>query len=148
MLRTLMICMWIGALSFGSIFAGAYWKKRSLSSGAEQVKEKLEIRKVRPITAPVISGGALKGYVSAEFSVVLTSEAVHEAQDIESYFLDEAFKVIYAENDVDFEHPQKIDVVDLTKRITSKANERLGFNAVKETLVKNITFIPKDSLPR
>ncbi len=148
MLRTLFICVWIGALSFGSIFAGAYWKRRPLSSGSEQVKEKLEVRKVKPITAPVISGGALTGYVSAELSIVLTEEAAHDAQDIETYFLDEAFKVIYGENDLDFEHPQKINVDDLTKRMTSKANEKLGYNAIKETLVKDITFIPKESLPR
>ncbi len=147
MLRIFLIGLWIGAVSLGSTYAGAYWKRRSLSPQTDQVKEKIEVKKVRPITAPVIAGGALRGYVSAEFSYVLDNSAIgQDGLDIESYFMDEAFKLIYSESNIDFDQLEKVDVDALTKKITAKVNERVGSHAVKETLVKNLAFIAKEDM--
>ncbi len=148
MLRIFLIGLWIGAVGVGSTYAGVYLKRRSLSSHTDKVKEKLEVKKVRPITAPVIAGGALKGYVSAEFSFVLDNSAnSQEGLDIESYFMDEAFKLIYSESTIDFDRLEKIDVDVLAKKITAKVNERVGSHAVKETLLKNLAFIAKEDMP-
>ncbi|MFY9629289.1 MAG: flagellar basal body-associated protein FliL [Methylocystis sp.] len=150
MLRTLLIGLWVGAVALASTYGGAYWKLNMAPARTNVVQsEKVEVRKVKPLTAPVISGGELKGYVSAEFAFSLDpSKPLVGGLDPEAYFMDEAFRIIYSDNEIDFQHVKKIDVDALTKRITARVNERIGSDAVKETLVKNLVFVSKDEMPR
>jgi len=70
---------------------------------------KVEVRKVKPLTAPVISGGELKGYVSAEFAFSLDpSKPLVGGLDPEAYFMDEAFRIIYSDNEIDFQHVKRL----------------------------------------
>jgi hypothetical protein len=151
MMRTLIIGLWTCAVALGATYAGAQWKQRSATAtAAGETAEKYELKKVKPITAPVIVGGALKGYVSAELSFL--GKAAHGAHsdgvEPEAFFMDEAFKLLYSENNIDFQHVDKIDLDAFTKRITERVNERLGAGAIKETFVKNLTFIPEENMPR
>jgi hypothetical protein len=68
--------------------------------------------------------------------------------DPEGYVMDEAFRIIYGENKVDFTDMQKSDLAQLTSRITTNVNKRLGSELIKETLVKNFAFIPREELPK
>lgn len=150
MLRLLAIGVWTCAVTLASAFGVAYWKShKGGSASQEQHVEKLEVRKVKPITVPIIADGALKGYISAEFSYVLdVSAATHGTLDPDSYFMDEAFRQIYADNNLDFRHIEKFDLNALTKEITLRINKRLGSTALRETLVKSFSFVPKDDIPR
>ena len=150
MARTFLIGLWICAVSLASTYAGGYFKTHPFFAAAEgDSHQKLEVRKVKPITVPIISGGTLKGYISAEFSFLNDSLRKREgAIDPESYFMDEAFRLIYSDNTIDFNNIEKFDLVALTKKITDRVNERLGELAVKETLVKSFTFVPKEDLLR
>jgi hypothetical protein len=145
-----MLGLWVCLVTLGSTYGGAYWKSHhsSASSGHES-SDKFEVSTIKPITVPVISGGALRGYVSAEFSVKIATADKHgDASQLNSYVMDEAFRMLYSENKLDFNNIEKIDLNSLTSQITTKVNERLGSKIVKETLVKSFTFIPKDDLPR
>ncbi|MBI1867120.1 MAG: flagellar basal body-associated protein FliL [Methylocystis sp.] len=150
MTRLLMIGLWVCIVTLASTYGGAYWKTPRLTATASgEHFEKLDIKKVKPITVPIISDGSLKGYVSAEFSYLMDASAKQPASlETESYFMDEAFRRIYADNSLDFHHIEKFDLNALTKEITQHVNERLGVPLLKETLVKNFTFVPKEDMPR
>lgn len=148
MLRLIAIGVWSCAVTLASAYGVAYWKSHKGEVGQEKHVEKLEVRKVKPITVPIISEGALKGYISAEFSYVLdASLASHGSVDPDSYFMDEAFRHIYADNNLDFRHIEKFDLNALTKELTQRINQRLGSKLLKETLVKSFSFVPKEDIP-
>ncbi len=149
MLRLLAIGVWTCAVTIASTYSVAYWKShKGVASAQEAHLEKLEVRKVKPITVPIISDGALKGYISAEFSYVMDiSNKSHGSLDPDSYFMDEAFRLIYADNSLDFHHIEKFDLNALTKELTQRINKRLGSSSLKETLVKSFAFVPKEDIP-
>ncbi len=159
MLRLLLIGVWTCAVTLASTYGAAYWKSHRSAPTPEAHVEKLEVRKVKPITVPVISDGQLKGYISAEFSyVVVATEKAHggghgapaaggDGLDPDSYVMDEAFRRIYADNSLDFRHIEKFDLNSLTHGITRRVNERLGSALIRETLVKSFAFVPKEDIP-
>lgn len=147
-MRLFLFGLWVVAASTGSTFAGSYWRLHRAASTHEGVSAKVEVKKLRPITVPIIAGGSLKGYVSGDFSVVLDPDKTHGGVDPEVYVADEAFKLLYSHNDFNFAHMQKLDLSGLSRQITANVNARLGAETVRETLVKNFTFISKEDLPR
>lgn len=154
MLRMLVIGIWTCAVTLGSTYGAAYWKSHRSSAPAEAHVEKLEVKKVKPITVPIISDGVLKGYISAEFSYVVAASGNSHgggggagAVDPDSYVMDEAFRRLYADNSLDFRHIEKFDLNTFTRELTTRVNERLGSSLIKETLVKSFAFVPKEDIP-
>ncbi len=149
MLRLLLIGLWASAASLGGAYGGLYWRNSQNNASKEAHAEKLDVRKMKPVTVPVIENGAVKGYVSAEFSIVGPEKDPHAHElDPEGFFLDEAFRLIYSETKIDFTNIEKSDLNQLTSRLTERVNQRLGKTAIKETLVKNFTFIAQEDMPR
>lgn len=149
MIRTMIVGLWACAVTLGATYGGAYWRMRPSDDAAAAHAEKLEEHKVKPMTVPIIESGALKGYVSAEFTFVGAPADKHDAGlDPESYFMDEAFRLIYAENKIDFSNIQKSDLTALTTQITANVNQRMGRTVVKETLVRNFAFIAREDVPK
>jgi hypothetical protein len=154
MMRMVLIGIWACVVTLGSTFGASYWKShRSAPGEAAQHAEKLEVKKVKPITVPIISEGTLKGYISAEFAYVVeaSNKEGHGGGgapvDADSYVMDEAFRRLYADNNLDFRRIEKYDLNSLTKELTKSINERLGGELVRETLVKSFAFVPKDDIP-
>lgn len=161
MLRLLVIGIWTCAVTLASTYGAAYWKKNRGAPQAEAQVEKLEVKKVKPISVPIISEGSLKGYISAEFAYVVAASgnghdggghgesagATAGAIDPDSYVMDEAFRRLYADNNLDFRHIEKFDLNAFTKQVTARVNERLGASIVRETLVKSFAFVPKEDIP-
>lgn len=150
MFRMVAIGVWACVVTLGSTFGVVYWKThRTKSMGVDTHAAKLEIKKVKPITVPIISEGVLKGYISAEFAYVIDSSAIApDAVEVDSFVMDEAFRRIYSDNSLDFQRIEKYDLNALTRELTKKINVRLGFDAIKETLVKSFAFVPKEDIPR
>lgn len=149
MFRTLLIGLWACLVTLGGTYGGAYWRTRPIEEPGDAHAEKLDLRKLKPITVPIIAGGALKGYVSAEFTLVSPQADKHDSGlDPESFFLDEAFRLIYAESKIDFANIQKADLASLTTQITANVNQRMGKLVVKETLVRNFTFVAREDIPK
>jgi hypothetical protein len=148
--KTLLIGVWACGVTLAATFGGAYWRAKPAKDAAGQHEEATQTRPVKPVTVPVIIDGVLKGYVSAEFTIVTVAAADgHGAGvDPESFFIDEAFRLIYADTKTDFAHIQKADLAALTRQLTSNINQRLGKTVVKETLVKSVTFVAREDIPR
>lgn len=150
MIWTLFIGLWCGLVALGSTYAGAYWQQYKSQAPAEAAHAgKTEVRKVKPISVPVISDGVLKGYVSVEFGFVFEKGDAHggSEMDPEGFLMDEAFRLIYSDAKINFAKLDRVDLETLTRQITERVNARMGSNRIKETLIKNITFVPKEDIP-
>lgn len=146
--KPLLIGVWACAVTLAATFGSAYWRATPAKDAHNQHEEATQTRPVKPVTVPVIIDGVLKGYVSAEFNIVTLASDAHGGGDPESFFIDEAFRLIYAETKTDFAHIQKADLAALTRQLTANINQRLGKTVVKETLVKSVTFVAREDIPR
>lgn len=149
MIRTIASGVLFVVLALASTFGGVYYKTHANAPpDAGHATAKKQFKKVKPISVPVIRDGELKGYVSAEFSYLLAQKEGHgDDADPESYILDEAFRQIYSNNDLDFSNIEKIDIVALTKQITANVNTRFGEPVVEETMIRNLNFVAREDLP-
>ncbi len=150
MMKPMIIGIWACVATLAGAYGGVYWRMHANDPAKSAAhEEKLETRKIKPITVPIIGNGMIKGYILAEFSLVSPKGDPHEhALDPEGYFLDEAYRLIYGWRDKDFTNMPTSDVAEMTRLITEKVNQRLGKEVVKEALVTNFGFIPRDELQR
>ncbi len=149
MLKTLFVGLWACLVTLGATYAGVQWRARGAAPEPQHV-EKASVHKVKAITVPIIANGTLKGYVSAEFSFVGAEAGGHESAgpEPESFFMDEAFRLIYSDTQVDFAHLEKKDLAALTEQITANVNRRIGRSIIKETLLRNFAFVAREDMPR
>jgi len=150
MMKPMIIGIWACVATLAGAYGGVYWRTHANDPAKSAAHEEmLETRKIKPITVPIIGSGMIKGYILAEFSLVSPKGDPHEhALDPEGYFLDEAYRLIYGWRDKDFTNMPTSDVAEMTRLITEKVNQRLGKEVVKEALVTNFGFIPRDELQR
>lgn len=129
------------AATYGAFYYRTHPAQPSVTSAANHAKS----RDLKTITVPVIRNGQIRGYISAEFSIVGLSSGSHEqGPDIDSYVLDEAYRLIYAETGVDFDFIQQTDLTRLTSDIKSRVNSRLGTAALQDVLVRSFHYISRD----
>ncbi len=62
----------------------------------------------------------------------------------QEYLLDEAFKVLYGESDIDFRNFKKQDLVGISKKISENVNKRLGGPLVDDVLIQELNYLPKE----
>jgi len=104
----------------------------------------IQLQKTRVINVPMIADGAVQGFIVAQFGFTIDPVALKQISvPPEVFLLDEAFRAIYTDNNLDFKHLDKYDINKLTTLLKQKTNERLGENLIKEVLIQDFTFISK-----
>ncbi len=63
------------------------------------------------------------------------------------FITDEAFRMLYV-GKVDFSHLEKYDLPALTGELVKKVNQRLGGDIVKDVLVEQFNYVPKDDISK
>jgi hypothetical protein len=149
MIRLIASCAWICVVTLTSAYFGAMY-----TGGADQASPKpqqiegLEHKKTQPISVPMIAGGGVAGYVVAQFVYLIDPRALKQLSVPPDVFItDEAFRMLYVEK-VDFNHLEKYDVPALTKSLVKKVNQRLGGDIVKDVLVEQFNYVPKDEISK
>ena len=64
----------------------------------------------------------------------------------EVFLTDEAFQAIYAGEAPDFERLKKYDLDGLKKNIAMKVNERFGTEIIRDVLIEQFNYVPKDQV--
>ena len=64
----------------------------------------------------------------------------------EVYVLDEAFKTIYAGDQINFENMKKQDLPVLAKALAENVNKRLGVPIVQDVLIDQLSYIPRSEM--
>ena len=150
MIRLIACCVWICAVTLASAYVGATFFRSGADQTAAQPQkiEGLEHRKTQPISVPMISGGAVAGYVVAQFIYLIDPEALKRLSVPPDVFItDEAFRMLYV-GKVDFNHLEKYDLPALTGELVKKVNQRLGGDIVKDVLVEQFNYVPKDDISK
>lgn len=141
MIKLVVSCVWICIVTAVAGYFGANWKLQQTQVAAAPSAEKLQYHKTKTLNVPMIANGAVQGYVVVQFGYTETEKGATLSVPPDAFILDEAFRIIYADPQLDFRHLEKYDVAGLTKELVKRVNRRLNDDVVKEVLVEEINFV-------
>lgn len=149
MMKALLLGVWVSVVTLGAAYGVMTWQKSQ--SAAEHAEEHgpvaLQQMQTKMLNVPIINEGAVQGYVLAQFAYTVEAEKVKELSTKPDVILvDEAFKLIYAGEVVDFRHLRRADIGTLSKAILDNVNKRFGQKLVHEVLVQELNYLPRDQL--
>ena len=149
-MKTFIVGLWVLVVALGTSFAVAtYGNTAKPADVAAAAKAALQLEKSRVLNVPIIAGGAVRGFIVAQFDFTVDAAKMKDvAVPPEAFLLDEAFRAIYTDDHLDFLHLDKYDINGLTKRLIKTTNERLGTDLVHDVLIQDFTFISKEENER
>jgi hypothetical protein len=101
-----------------------------------------EPRKSKEINVPIIRDGTVKGYIVAQFSYVVDLTVLKTLPvPPEAIFVDEAFRAIYDDEKIDFNHLDKIELNKLTAELMRKVNSRMKADVLTDIGVIECTYL-------
>ncbi len=146
-MKTFVIGLWVLIVALGTSYAVASLESAPKSAG--EAKPVLTLEKTRVINVPMIAGGAVRGFIVAQFGyTVEAAKAKALPVSPDAFLLDEAFRAIYTDDKLDFLHLDKYDINGFTGRLVAATNRRLGAEIVHEVLIQDFTFISKEENER
>ena len=148
MIKPILIGVWISGVTLGACYAAINWQagqKKSAEEKDEKYFGKLEQIQTRSINVPLISDGAIQGYIVAQFAFTVESELLKRLSvQPETFLLDAAFKIIYSGDVLQFRTMSKGDLPKIAQRIVESVNSRFGGQFVHDVLIQELNFVPKD----
>jgi hypothetical protein len=150
MMRLILAGLWAASVATGTSYATSYWLARhNTVAGNDESVQGLEYKKTRSINVPMIADGAVQGYIVAQFIYTIDSKvlkALTVPPDV--YILDEAFRMIYADDKLDFRKLDRVDLDRLTHDLVARVDRRLNGGAVKDILVQEFNYVAKEDVRR
>ncbi|MFM9849240.1 MAG: hypothetical protein ACKVP3_19020 [Hyphomicrobiaceae bacterium] len=148
MIKLILVGLWACAITLSSCWAVVSWTAAGKPAEAEHSAEKqtntLEHVRTKMISVPIISEGAIQGYVIAQFIFSIDAKQLKQLSiKPEAILLDEAFKVIYAGETVDFRNIKKQDLPAMLKTINDGVNKRFGSPLVESVLIQELNYVSK-----
>jgi hypothetical protein len=149
MIKVVLLGLWLCGVTLGAAYGVMTWKAKSGDEAGHGAKAPTALQQVQTkvLNVPIIKDGALQGYVLAQFVFTVETEKLKElSTKPDVVVVDEAFKLIYTGEAVDFRTLRKNDIIALSKLIQTNVNKRLGETVVHEVLVQEFNYLPKDQL--
>jgi hypothetical protein len=102
-----------------------------------------EARKTHEINVPRIKDGAVKGYAVMLLSYTVDLSALRTAAMApDSILVDEAFRYVYNDDTIDFDHLDRFDLARMSKAIARAVNTRMKADVVVDVGVQEFTYAP------
>ena len=147
MARIILTAFWICAITLISCYAAVYWSAGVHLSKKDEYLEGLEYQKVRAINVPIIAEGAVQGYVVANLVFTADAKTLRSLPvPPQSFIVDETFRLVYADETLDFRKLSKYNITELLANIKNNTNQRLGLDIVKDVMVESFNFVSKDDV--
>jgi hypothetical protein len=137
----------VGLLAVAAVMAGEMGADKVLAMrqtrSAATVEKATEARKTHEINVPRIKDGAIKGYAVMLLSYTVDVGALKTAAMApDSILVDEAFRYVYNDDTIDFDHLDRFDFVKMSKALASAVNTRVKSDAVVDVGVQEFTYEP------
>lgn len=148
MIKTLLIGLWVCIVALGSSYFFA--QMQSSGSAHEPSKEEaeaVEFIKTDMMSVPVIKSGSVQGYLVAQLSFAVNKgELTTLSFEPTPYLVDIAYRTLYENSAIDFSQLQPQDLTSLARKITEAANAKLRAGVVKDVLMNEINYVPRDEV--
>jgi hypothetical protein len=102
-----------------------------------------EARKTHEINVPRIKDGAIKGYAVMLLNYTVDLSALKTATiPPDSILVDEAFRYVYNDDTIDFDHLDRFDFPKMSKALIGAINARVKSDVVVDVGVQEFTYEP------
>lgn len=149
-MKVILLGAWLCAVTLGAAYGVMTWQKGKMAAETARIDgapATLEQLQTKMLNIPIIRDGAVQGYVLAQFVFTVESKKLKElSTKPELVVVDEAFKLIYTGEAIDFSRLRRNDIGALSKLIQENVNKRFGEKLVHEVLVQELNYLPKDQL--
>ena len=103
MMKLLLAGLWASAVSLAAAFGMLQWQRSGAPVTSVEAETTIEEFRTKAINVPIIGDGTIQGYMVAQFVFTVDAAALRKIPvNPEVYVLDEAFKTIYAGEQVNF----------------------------------------------
>jgi hypothetical protein len=144
MMMRLLAGVWICVVALGTSFGVTQWKLGQVAAQAEvkPVKKAGELRKLKSITVPLVANGQVLGYLVAQFAYMIDGEAAKNFDSQPDAFVaDEAFRLLYADEKLDYRNLERFDIPRFVAAVKANANARLKAEVVVDILVQEFNYV-------
>jgi hypothetical protein len=149
MLRMIMGGLWICLVTLATGYFAVEHLAAKASGEVEEANyfRGIAYEKTRSLTVPIIVGGAVDGYVVAQF--VYTAET-RKLRDLgvppEAFIVDEAYNLIFSSPQINFRNLRSFDMKSFLAEITARVNKRLDAAIIRDMLIEEFNFVDKSQL--
>ncbi len=145
MIKTIIAGVWVCAVTLTAVYLGYASVNKSHDPSAKPTV-KVEYLKLKPITVPVVSGASIEGYLLAIIGCNIDRSALENKQlELNPIIQDEAFRVFYGIDSMRYKRPRNADLAEISKVLVDHLNQRLGGAVIKEILIEEWSYIPKEN---
>jgi hypothetical protein len=146
MIRLVLAGLWVCILTAGTSYGVAYWRENgSLLPAKEQYFDGLQYQKTRALSVPMVENGNVQGYIVARFVYTVEAQTMYQLTvPLEPFVVDEAFRKIYADENLDFRKLARYDLSILTAGIKQRVNERMQAEIVQDVLIEDFNYVSRE----
>ncbi len=132
-------------MTLASVYVGTMMQGKGAAPDEAHAAKASAPIKLKSMTVPVVSGGALQGYILTQIAVSVKTDLLKNLpQPAELLLNDEVFKTLYAEGQIDFKHLEKQDLVTLSKKICQNINSRAGAPVAEDAFIQELHYMSRE----
>jgi len=142
MIRIIMIGFWACLTTLAAGYATTHFRAMAAHPAVVESTAPKELKKTKEFNVPNIHDGAVKGYVVAQLSYVVDNAAAAKAPlPPDAFIVDEAFRYVYDDQSIDFDHLEAFDLNKMTKALVKNVNARLGADVITDIGIQEFTLL-------
>lgn len=147
MLKLVFVGVWVILVTAGATFGSVYLGKSRAGEKGKPPDLGVEEITAEMTSVPIIRGDAVAGYVVFQLSFAADRALLDEKKlDPLPFLKDATFRVIFTSVETDFKRLKPADLNRLTDAIAKEANRRLGQPLVREVLLQQLNYVPKEDI--
>lgn len=145
MIRLIATGLWICLVTALSTYAATLWQTETTPrEEVEKLFGGLQSMQTSMISVPIVSEGAVQGYVVAQFTFTMQADLVRRMSvKPDVFLLDAAFRAIYGGDPAVLRGARKQDLQQLTAAIKERTNGRFGKPLIEDVLIEKYNYVPK-----
>jgi hypothetical protein len=137
----------VGVVTIAAVIAGEMGADKVLAMRQSHANvaatRATEARKTHEINVPRIKDGVIKGYAVMLLSYTVDVKALKTAAMApDSIVVDEAFRYVYGDDTIDFDHLDRFDFAKMSKALVAAVNARVKSDVVVDVGVQEFTYEP------
>jgi hypothetical protein len=142
MIKIILIGFWACLMTLAAGYAVSHFREAAAKPEVAASEPNREARKTKEINVPKIRDGAVKGYIVAQLSYVVDPAALKKSPvPPDAFLVDEAFRYIYNDTTIDFDHLGAFDLDKMRKALLKSVNARLNAEVVTDIGIQEFTFL-------
>ena len=149
MIKFIVAALWISIATTGALlFAFQSSQPEEPVEAAEATPFKgLDYVKTGIISVPVFETGRVHGYFLARLVFVADGKRLAQLKlPAEALLSDYVYSHLYANPEIDFTSRERFDIDAFRATVRAGVNERLGEELIREILVEQVDYLPKDEV--